>query len=226
MSDADRVTIKAFNTTDEAKDAERLLLDHGLNKDVVSRKGKKLRVTAEREDEARSILGAGASGVFSSDQAPVSTVVDGVQTVAGKVADATQSAASTVSDTVQTATSTVSDTVQSVTTTVVDQVGGVVDAAGERVAELAVTVREYGADGSGVQRQVARTTAGALDRTAYYLRQGDINIVLDDLRAAIRRSPGRSLLVGLGLGYLARTSFGDATTNAKSTRDAKSSLDA
>ncbi len=223
MSDADRVTIKAFDTTDEAKDAERLLLDQGLSKDVVSRKGKKLKVAAEHEDQARSILGnSNGLGLVSAAQAPLDVVADGVQTVAGKVADAAQSATSTVSDTAQSVTSTVSDTVQGVTSTVADQVGIAVDAASGRVAELATSVREYGADSSGVQRQVTRTTASALDRAAYYLREGDINVVLDDLRDTIRRNPGRSLLLGLGLGYLARTTLVDTTAHEESARNASS----
>lgn len=226
MSDADRVTIKAFNTTDEAKDAERRLLDHGLSKDVVSRKGKKLKVVAAREDEARSILADEAPEVLSTDHAPLNTVVDNVQVVVDKVSDVAHSATSTVSDTVQSATNTVSDTVQNVTSTVVNQVGGAVSAAGERVAELATTVHEYGADGSGVQRRVAQTTAGALDRTAYYLQEGDINVVLDDLRATIRRNPGWSLLIGLGLGYLARTTLGDTTASGEGTGGRSASSDA
>jgi hypothetical protein len=226
MSDADRVTIKAFDTTDEAKDAERLLLEHGLSKDVVSRKGKKLRVAAEHEDQARALLAGSGESIVSSAQTSLHTVADGVQTVAGRMSDGAQSAASTLSDTAQGVTNTVSDTMHAVASTVADQVGGAVGVASERVADLAMTVREYGTDASGVQRQVARTTAGALDRTAYYLREGDINVVVDDLRDAIRRNPGRSLLLGLGLGYLARSALGDTATSGASPGASHASSDA
>jgi len=233
MSTPRRVTIREYDTTEEAKAAEDLLLQGGLSKEIVARSGKKVRVLPTYETEARALLasatpvtstygGVGMSdasagstpgsysqdagtstGSYSQDEGSsttdaVSAVTDTVQQAAGAVTDTVQQAAGAVADRVQDAASTV--------TTQVDRASG---AAASQVQRVADTVRQGATSpqAPAVQRQVAGTTANVLDTTAYYLRQGDLNVIVEDLRSLIRRHPLRSLAIGLGLGYLARGTF-------------------
>ena len=223
MRTPERVTIQEYDTTDAAKDAENLLLRRGLTKDIVSRSGKKIRVLAPYATEARALLAGGTSATaayggvgptdprvratpvaYGQDEATATT--DKVPNAVSSVTDTVQQAASSVVDTAQQAASTVVETVQEVTRPVTSQVGRAAEAAADQVQSLASTVRQGGTSpqAPAVQRQAAQTTARALDTTAQYLRQGDVQGMLEDLRRVIRRNPGRSLLLGLGLGYLAR----------------------
>ena len=83
------------------------------------------------------------------------------------------------------------------------------DVAAGKVEQVADTLAQT-ADNDELSegtRQVAATTVNILDRTSEYLRNGDVGIVVDDFRSIVRRHPLRSLVVGLGLGYLARSTF-------------------
>ncbi len=256
---AERVLIREYDTTDDAKAAESMLIESGANDNMVFRTGKKLRVIASYETRARELLGetpntamaaamtdagigfgdplvgstttgmdagsmsstttsgqGGGSTTDSMKQA-ASSATDTVQQAASSAAGTAQQAASTVTDTAQQAASTVADTVQQAASTVGDtaqqaasatsaQVSRVTGGAADAVQSLADTVEQRGAgpNASGVQRSVAVTTSNVLDKLAQYLRQPDLTIIAQDLRGAVRRNPGRSLLVGLGLGYLAR----------------------
>jgi hypothetical protein len=153
-------------------------------------------------------------------------VTETVQQAASSAADSIQEAASSVAGTAQEAVSGVVDKVQDVTGAVSEQANRVTDAAASQVESLANTVYQQAATpgAPALQRNVAATTANVLDRTAEYLREGDTRLILDDLRAAIRRHPGRSLLIGLGLGYLARSTFfggGSTQQRGDSTRGAQ-----
>lgn len=146
-------------------------------------------------------------------------VTETVQQVASSAADSIQGVASSVADTAQDAVSGVVDKVQDVTGAVADQANRVTEAAASQVETLADTVYQQAATpgAPALQRNVAETTVNVLDRTAEYLRQGDLSLVLEDLRSAIRRNPGRSLLLGLTLGYFARsTFFGGGSTQSQS----------
>jgi len=83
------------------------------------------------------------------------------------------------------------------------------DAAAGKVEQLADTVIEtaYSPNVSEGTRAVAETTVNVLDRTADYLREGDLSVIAEDLRGVVRRHPLRSIILGLGLGYLARGAF-------------------
>ena len=226
MSTPERVTIKEYETTEEAKDAENLLLRSGLTKDTVSRRGKTIRVLAPYETEARALLAGGTSATatyagvgltdplagatpVSSGQDAATSTTDKVTDAASSVTDTVQQAASSAVDTAQQAASTVVETLQEAARPVTSQVGRAAEVAADKVEGLASTVRQGGASpqAPAVQRQAAQTTASALDKTAQYLRQGDVRVMLEDLRSVVRRKPGRSLLLGLGLGYLARGTF-------------------
>jgi hypothetical protein len=156
-----------------------------------------------------STVGQAASTAADTAQQAASTVADTAQQAASTVADTAQQAASTVADTAQQVASAAVDTVQDATSAVTSQVGKAAGAAAETVQSLAQTVRQQGAtpDAPAIQRQAAQTTANVLDKTSQYLRQGDLKVVLEDLRGVIRRNPVPSLLVGLGLGYLVRGTF-------------------
>jgi hypothetical protein len=142
-----------------------------------------------------------------------SDAVDAAQTAVASAAETVQQTASAVVDTAQQATSAVTSAV----TSKVDQVG---DAAAGKVEQIADTVAHAAgsADVSEGTRQVAATTVNVLDRTAEYLRDGDIGVIVEDLRSVVRRHPLRSLVVGLGLGYLARSTFFPASSSAASSR--------
>jgi hypothetical protein len=105
------------------------------------------------------------------------------------------------------------DTAQQATSTVTNAVAGTVgqvsDAAAGKVEQLSDTVIEtaYSPNVSEGTRAVAETTVNVLDRTAEYLRNGDLSVIAEDLRGAVRHHPLRSLVLGLGLGYLARSAF-------------------
>lgn len=120
-----------------------------------------------------------------------------------------QQAKTAVTDTVQTVTETVSNQVSKVTDAVSNQVDKVTSSAAHKVEQLADTIAPATFDGDApkVQRQVVGTTVNILDRTAEYLREGDVEVVFEDLRDAVRRHPLRTLALGLGLGFLARGRF-------------------
>jgi hypothetical protein len=280
---SERVTVREYDTADDAKAAETLLIESGLTSDIVSRSGKKLRVVSGWEDEARSLLsgagplaadplapgfgdpvfdavtttpadevmppadyyvedqGSGVSGAAASAadtargaassaaetaQSAASTVAGTAQSAASTATDTVQSAASSAAGTVQSAAATVSDTVQDVAAPVTDQLSKVTQPAAEQVHNLAQTVRQRGAtpETPGVVRVPAETTADVLEKTSQYLRNPDLSIMVEDLRGAVRRSPVRSLLIGLGLGYLLRsTVFSGGAQGAQQSESGTSS---
>lgn len=161
--------------------------------------------TASATDKAQ----AAASTAVDTAQGAASAVADTAQDAASAVVDTAQSAASAVADTAQQAVSAVGDTVQGATQAVTSRVDRVADVAADKVESLADTVSRGAmrADAPAVQRQIAETTVNVLDTTAEYLREGNLSMILEDLRSVVRRHPLRSLAVGLGLGYLARSTF-------------------
>ncbi len=239
---SERVTVREYPTTDDAKAAEELLLASGLTSDIVSRSGKKIRVVANWEADALAVLEGtmttvdvvggptvapvatdyyteeGSTGVTGKAKDVASTAADTVTGVAssaaGTVTSATSSAADTVSsaastatDTVAQAASTAADKVQGATSGVTTQIDQATNALADRIETVAATIQEKGASpqAPAVQRTLAQTTANVLDKTAQYVEHPSGSVILNDLRGAVRRHPLRSLLVGLGLGFLARS---------------------
>ena len=145
-------------------------------------------------------------------------VTDTVKQAASSTADSIQGIASTVADTAQNAVSGVVDKVQDVTGAVADQAQRVTTAAADQVETLADTVYQQAAPPNApeLQRNVAEKTVNVLDRTAEYLREGDVQLILEDLRSTIRRNPGRAVLLGLAAGYLARSTFFGSTGTSSS----------
>lgn len=175
-------------------------------------------VTGAAASTADAVTGAAASTAGAVSSATASTI-DTVQNVASSAVDTVQDAASSAVDTAQDVASAVVDKVQDATSAVTRSVGQVADVTASKVEGLADKVYEAGVTpgAPSVQATAARTAASTLDRTAEYLREGDLSLILEDLRGAIRRNPGSSLLLGLGLGYLARGSlFGGSGSTAKS----------
>lgn len=150
---------------------------------------------------------------FTSD---TSTIGSG--NAVGNEEGVVQQAKTAVTDTVQTVTETVSNQVSKVTDAVSNQVDKVTNTAADKVEQLADTIAPATFDGDApkVQRQVVGTTVNILDRTAEYLREGDVEVVLEDLRDAVRRHPLRTLAIGLGLGFLARGRFFPAASKPTS----------
>ena len=239
---SERVTVREYPNTDDAKAAEELLLRSGLTSEIVSRSGKKIRVIANWEADAIAVLEGtlttvdvmggpvtapvatgyyteeGSTGVTDKAKGVASTAADTVtgaaSTASGAVTGAALSATDTVSSAALTATDTVTQTastavdkVQDATSGVTTQIDKASNALADRIQTAAATVQEKGASpqSPAVQRTVAQTTANVLDKTAQYIEHPSGSVMLDDLRGVVRRHPLRSLLVGLGLGFLARS---------------------
>jgi len=159
-----------------------------------------------------------SSTTSSLDQQQGETATEKVADAAGAVTDTVQSTAGAVVDTAQDAAGAVADKVQDVTSAVSSRVDQVADAAASKVEGLADTVFQtaLSADAPEAQRRVAETTANVLDKSAQYLREGDLGLMFEDLRGVVRRHPLRSLALGLGLGYVARGMiFGNAPATPK-----------
>ncbi len=239
---SERVTVREYPNTDDAKAAEELLLGSGLTSDIVSRSGKKIRVVANWEADANAVLEGtlttvdvmggpvtapvatdyyteeGSTGVTDKAKDVASTAADtvtgaastasgAVTGAASKATDTVSSAASTATDTVTQAASTAVDKVQDATSGVTTQIDKASNALADRIGTAAAAIQEKGASpqAPAAQRAVAQTTANVLDKTAQYIEHPSGSVILDDLRGAVRRHPLRSLLVGLGLGFLARS---------------------
>jgi len=250
---SERVTVREYPTSDDAKAAEELLLASGLTSDIVSRSGKKIRVVANWEadalavlegtmttvnvmggptvapvatdyyteegstgvtDKAKDVASTAAGTVTGAASTAADTVTGAASSAAGTVTSATASAADTVSSAASTATDTVAqvastaaDKVQGATSGVTTQIDQATNALADRIETAAATIQEKGASpqAPAVQRVVAQTTANVLDKTAQYIEHPSGSVILNDLRGAVRRHPLRSLLVGLGLGFLARS---------------------
>ncbi len=200
MSIAERVTIREYDSAEDAKAAEALLFDSGLSADIVSRSGNQIRVVPGWENDARSVLDGSGTGSGSS----ITTAAGKVKNAASSAKESVQSTASTATDRAQQTASSAVDKVQNVAGAASEQVDKTSNAAASQVETLADAVRRRGDSPSApaLQRRAAHTTAGALDKTSQYLRQGSLRVVLADLSSVVRRNPGRSLLAGLGLGYL------------------------
>jgi hypothetical protein len=73
-------------------------------------------------------------------------------------------------------------------------------AAGQKMEDLAQTVREKAPEGS--LGEVAYTAANKLEESGRYLQEADLESIRTDLERVIRQRPIESLLVGFGIGYL------------------------
>lgn len=242
---ADYVTLRDYDTVLDAKAAEQELVLGGIT--GVTRTGKKLKVDVTYESQARALLAGSATPVDAVANA-ASTAVDTASSAASTAVDTASSAATTVASTASNAVSTVADTASSAATTVADtaqqvassaaetvqdaasavttQASKVTSAAADRVQDLADSIRQSGSspDASGVQRQAAQTTAGVLEKTSQYIGPGGLQTLLGDVRSSIQSNPLRSLLIGLGVGYLLRARyFPAAPTPAASTPPAQPS---
>jgi len=221
MTIPEHVKVRKYGTTVEAKAAERFLIEQGVSREQVSRSGKNLRVDAQLLDHARVLLAGtgvntdidGGNGMNDELSNPTTSRMEDagstVQDAASGVVDTAQNVVAATADTAQQAAGAVVDKVQDAAGAVTGQVAKVSNAAADKVEQLADKV-EQGASSSTTsegQRKVVQTTANVLDRTAEYLRAGDVSIILEDLRTEVRRHPLRTLALGLGAGYLLRNAF-------------------
>ncbi|GAB4187856.1 MAG: hypothetical protein Fur005_49470 [Roseiflexaceae bacterium] len=81
-----------------------------------------------------------------------------------------------------------------------DQINSAMSTAGQQLNTLAQTVRERAPDTQ--IRDLADTTADALERSGTYLEKANIDTVRSDLETLIRNHPVESVVLGLGLGFL------------------------
>jgi ElaB/YqjD/DUF883 family membrane-anchored ribosome-binding protein len=81
-----------------------------------------------------------------------------------------------------------------------EQINSAMSTAGQQLNTLAQTVRERAPDAQ--VRDLADTTAGALERSGTYLENANLDMVRRDLETTIRNHPVESVVVGLGIGFL------------------------
>jgi ElaB/YqjD/DUF883 family membrane-anchored ribosome-binding protein len=86
-----------------------------------------------------------------------------------------------------------------------DQINSAMSTAGQQLNTLAQTVRERAPDAQ--VRDLADTTAGALERSGAYLEKANIDTVRSDLETLIRNHPVESVAIGLGIGFLVARSM-------------------
>jgi len=189
---ANDVTLRVYDTVMEAEEAEHQLARGGIA--GVTRRGTQVQVDATYAGQARAVLASSAP--------PTPTVAPG----ASAARDTAHHAASTVGDTAQHVASSAAATVQDAAHAVTTQASTVTTVAADRVQDLADRVRQQGntPDASNVQRRAAHTTAGVLDKTSQYIGPGGVHTLLGDVRSLIQRNPLRSLVIGVGVGYLLR----------------------
>ena len=72
---------------------------------------------------------------------------------------------------------------------------------GEKMKSLASVIREK-APREGKIGTTATKVAGGLESASYYLQEKKFDHLGEDFRGLVRRYPVRSLLIGLGLGFL------------------------
>jgi hypothetical protein len=192
---ASYVTLRVYDTVMEATEAEHQLARGGIA--GVTRSGTQVQVDATYAGQARAVLAGSAP--------PTTTVAHG----ASAARDTAHQAASTVGDMAQHVASSAAETVQDAASAVTTQASKVTTVAADRVQDLADSIRQSGSspDASGVQRQAAQTTASVLDKTAQYLGPGGLHTLVGDVRSSIQRNPLRSLVIGLGVGYLLRARY-------------------
>ena len=69
------------------------------------------------------------------------------------------------------------------------------------------TVTEVGADTERKARRASDKVAAGMENTAGWLRNADVDSMKSGLESQVRSNPGRTLLVALGLGYVAGRLF-------------------
>ncbi|HEX9273682.1 MAG TPA: hypothetical protein VGA01_15875, partial [Candidatus Binatia bacterium] len=72
---------------------------------------------------------------------------------------------------------------------------------GEKMKSLASVIREK-APREGKIGTTATKVAGGLESASYYLQEKKFEHLGEDFKGLVRRYPLRSLLIGLGLGFL------------------------
>lgn len=81
-----------------------------------------------------------------------------------------------------------------------EQINSAMSSAGQQLNTLAQTVRERAPDTQ--VRDLADTTASALERSGTYLENANVDMIRRDLEAVIRNHPVEAVAIGLGLGFL------------------------
>jgi len=81
-----------------------------------------------------------------------------------------------------------------------ERIDSAMTATGERLTDLAQTVRERAP--AGQAGDVAHNAARALERGGDYLQRADPTMVRSDLENVIRDHPIEALAIGLGIGFL------------------------
>ena len=124
------------------------------------------------------------------DTAPIGEDVrDKAQQVAGDVQEKAQQVAGDVQE-----------KAAQLGTQATEQINSAMSTAGQKLTDLAQTVREKSPDAK--IGELAASTAGALEKSGAYLESADLDVVRGDLENLIRRHPVEALFVGLGVGFL------------------------
>jgi ElaB/YqjD/DUF883 family membrane-anchored ribosome-binding protein len=115
--------------------------------------------------------------------------------------DTAKQKAAQVADSAREMTSTAREKVSQATTQAADTVDSTMNTTGQKMHDLAQTVRQKAPEG-GTIGNIAASAADVLDRSGSYLQETDVRTLQSDLEDLIRRRPLESLLIGAGVGFL------------------------
>lgn len=75
------------------------------------------------------------------------------------------------------------------------------DTLGEKIGDVSETISER-SSGRGILERVGRVVASGMRNVGMYLERKDLSDMVMDVGGVIRRNPGKTVLIGAGVGYL------------------------
>ena len=132
---------------------------------------------------------------MTNERTPLTdTVANKVSTMGGKVSDATTDMKEKVADLGRTATHTIDDNR---------------GAAASGLDKAASALRQNAASlpGGETVSNLAHSAADKLSSTAGYVREHDVNRMMADVEALVKKNPGPSLLAAAAIGFLVGRAF-------------------
>lgn len=124
-----------------------------------------------------------------------------VKTEASQAAEKVRRGAEQAASQAGTMVETAKEKVSEATSQVTDKADEAMNTSGERLEDLAQTMREH-APASGMIGDVAHKAADALETSGRYLQETSPDDVRFDLESLIRSRPVESLAIGFGIGFL------------------------
>jgi hypothetical protein len=76
-----------------------------------------------------------------------------------------------------------------------------IDTLGEKIGDVGESISDR-TSGMGWMERTGRTVAGGLQDAGRYLKRQNLRGMVMDVGGVMRRNPGKTVLVGIGVGYL------------------------